>query len=115
MDVVCQATMLNDGCDYRRADPNSSVHWVRVDIDLKNITNEIIDVERICDWAVAVGGRFYGFNDAPTGVDSIDDVLFVPGSTVRTSVYARVPKSAGTANLLLLLRLTGLDWTYFGT
>jgi hypothetical protein len=123
MDVVCQANMFNDGCDsnfgsstFRRADPNSSLHWVRVDVDFKNITNQLINMWRDYNWAVVIGGRIYGIDEYPVGVDSIREVQFLPGSIVRTSVYAPVPKAAGTADLLLVLRLVGVsDWAYFGT
>ena len=123
MDVVCQANMFNDGCDsnygsrtYRRGDPNSSTHWVRIDLQLKNITSGLLDVGRNYNWAVVIGGRVYGIDEYPTSVDSINDVQFLPGSVVRTAAYAPVPKSAGTLNLLFVLRLVGAsDWAYFGT
>lgn len=123
MDVVCEGNMFNDGCDsdyfsstYERGDPRSPIHWVRVDVELKNLGTQLIDVGREYNWGVVLGGRVYGVDEYPTGVDSINDVQFLPGATVRASAYAPVPKSLGTSNLMFIFRPSGNStWTYFGT
>jgi hypothetical protein len=123
MNVVCEGNMFNDGCDsdyfsstYQNGDPRSPIHWVRVDLELKNLGTQLIDVGREYSWGVVLSGRVYGVDEYPTGVDSIDAVQFLPGATVRTSAYAPVPKSLGTSNLMFIFRPSGNStWTYFGT
>lgn len=117
---VCAANFYNDGCTYDSnydglPDPNSEVHWVRVDLSLKNIGNKLINVRMDYTYAVSLGGRLYGENDFVASIDSINEVQFLPGSSVNTSFYVSVPKSVGTANLLFLIRPFGGDFTYFAT
>lgn len=121
-DEVCDANFYNDGCDsdydsstYGRLNPNSKVHWVRVDLSLKNIGSKLINVRMDYSYSVSVGGRLYGELQLLAGIDSINDVQFLPGSSVSTSFYVAVPKSVGTANLLFLIRPSGGNSTYFAT
>jgi hypothetical protein len=117
---VCAANFYNDGCTYDSnfdgiADPNSTVHWVRVDLSLKNIGSKLINVRMDYTYAVSLGGRLYGENDFVASIDSINEVQFLPGSSVNTSFYVAVPKSVGTANLLFLIRPYGGNFAYFAT
>ena len=117
---VCAANQFNNGCTRDSnydgiPDPNSSSHWVRVDLSLKNIGSKLMDVSMDYTYAVSVAGRLYGENGYLASIDSINEVQFLPGSLVNTSFYAFVPKSVGTANLLFLIRPSGGDFTYFAT
>ena len=119
-DEVCAANFYNDGCTYDSnydglPDPNSNVHWVRIDLSLKNIGSKLVNVRMDYTYAVSLGGRLYGENDFVSSIDSINDVQFLPGSSVNTSFYVSVPKSVGTANLLFLIRPSGGNFTYFAT
>jgi len=119
-DEVCKANMFNDGCvigsNYDGVvDPNSKSHWVRVDLNLKNIGNRLIDVRFDYNYAVSVAGRLYGESQVVASIDSINSVKFLPGSVVNTSFYASVPKSVGTANVLFAMRPSGQSYSYFAT
>jgi len=119
-DEVCKANMFNDGCKTDSnydgvVDPNSKNHWVRVDLNLKNIGNKLIDLPYNYTYAVSVAGRLYGETEFVASIDSINDVKFNPGSVVNTSFYASVPKSVGTANVLFAIRPLGQSYSYFAT
>lgn len=115
MNFVCSSNMFNDGCDaYSRSpDPASPYRWIRVDLTVQNVGTGLIDIFWEYSWSAVINGMHYGENKTPASIEELSDVEFLPGSTVTTSAYLLVPKTAGTSNFMFAFRSDGSSWSYF--